>query len=53
MLNWIQPVIETAHLSGVNILGLQECWSSPFFMCTREKYPWLEFAEDYQNGLNA
>lgn len=47
MLDWIVPVVEAAALSGVNVLGLQECWNAPFFMCTRERYPWMEFAEDY------
>ena len=27
------------------VLGLQEAWTMPFAFCTREKQPWLEFAE--------
>ena len=38
-------IIKAAYYSGVNVLGLQECWSTAFFMCTREKYPWTDFAE--------
>jgi beta-ureidopropionase len=35
---------------GVNVLCLQEAWTGPFFYCLREKYPWLEFAEDAKTG---
>eukprot|EP00920_Eleutheroschizon_duboscqi_P042059 GHVT01100773.1.p1 GENE.GHVT01100773.1~~GHVT01100773.1.p1 ORF type:complete len:342 (+),score=40.95 GHVT01100773.1:221-1246(+) len=35
---------------GVNVLGLQEAWTMPFFVCTREKRPWLEFAESVEDG---
>ena len=35
---------------GVNVLGLQEAWPMPFAFCTREKSPWLEFAEDAIDG---
>jgi beta-ureidopropionase len=31
---------------GVQVLCLQEAWPMPFAFCTREKAPWLEFAED-------
>lgn len=41
MLDWAREATHAAHLSGVNVLGLQECWNSPFFLCTREKMPWL------------
>ena len=41
----ISDIIELAALEGVNVLGLQEIWNAPFFLCTREKYPWVEFAE--------
>ena len=35
---------------GANVVCLQEAWTSPFFFCTRERYPWSEFAEDAENG---
>ena len=38
-------LIEAAGQMGVNVLGLQEAWTMPFAFCTREKQPWLEFAE--------
>jgi beta-ureidopropionase len=31
----IKQIIELATLEGVNVLGLQEIWTAPFFMCTR------------------
>lgn len=34
----------------VNIVCLQEAWNCPFFFCTREKHPWLQFAEDLNTG---
>jgi len=39
-------LIEAAAQMGVNVLGLQEAWTMPFAFCTREKHPWLEFAEE-------
>ncbi|MCP4872094.1 MAG: acyltransferase [Proteobacteria bacterium] len=39
-------MIEAAGQMGVNVLGLQEAWTMPFAFCTREKQPWLEFAEE-------
>jgi beta-ureidopropionase len=38
-------IIDAAGAMGVNVLGLQEAWTMPFAFCTREKQPWLEFAE--------
>ncbi len=38
-------LIEAAGKMDVNVLGLQEAWTMPFAFCTREKHPWLEFAE--------
>jgi beta-ureidopropionase len=32
-------------MEGANVVGLQEIWTAPFFMCTRERYPWVEFSE--------
>jgi len=41
----ITEIVETAAKMGTNVLGLQEAWTMPFAFCTREKQPWLEFAE--------
>eukprot|EP00811_Abedinium_folium_P003945 NODE_13629_length_1155_cov_5.508755.p1 GENE.NODE_13629_length_1155_cov_5.508755~~NODE_13629_length_1155_cov_5.508755.p1 ORF type:complete len:324 (+),score=113.97 NODE_13629_length_1155_cov_5.508755:80-973(+) len=35
---------------GTNIVLLQETWTSPFFFATREKYPYIELAEDAKSG---
>ena len=35
---------------GFDVLCLQEAWSMPFAFCTREKYPWCEFAESAETG---
>ena len=48
--NKILKIIEAAYHSGVNVICLQECWTAPFFYCTREKYPWVESAENAQSG---
>ncbi|KAJ7968308.1 beta-ureidopropionase [Quillaja saponaria] len=40
----LEPMIDAAGASGVNILCLQEAWTMPFAFCTREKR-WCEFAE--------
>jgi dihydropyrimidinase len=48
--NRIAKIIEAAYHSGVNVICLQECWTAPFFYCTREKYPWVECAEDAEYG---
>jgi beta-ureidopropionase len=40
----LEPLINAAGASGVNILCLQEAWTMPFAFCTREKR-WCEFAE--------
>jgi len=45
-------IIDAAGAHGVNILCLQETWTMPFAFCTREKQPWLEFAESAENGPN-
>jgi beta-ureidopropionase len=46
----IEHMITAAGKLGANVACLQECWTSPFFMCTRERYPWVEFAEDPLDG---
>jgi dihydropyrimidinase len=46
----IDKIISAAFHSGVNIICLQELWNAPFFLCTREKLPWVEFAESAETG---
>lgn len=46
----IEKMIEAAGAAGVNVLCLQEAWTMPFAFCTREKHPWMEFAECAQTG---
>jgi beta-ureidopropionase len=43
-------IIDVAGSNGVNVICLQEAWTMPFAFCTREKRPWLEFAESAVNG---
>lgn len=45
IMNRIKEIIELAAIEKVNVLGLQEIWTAPFFVCTRERYPWVEFSE--------
>eukprot|EP00051_Salpingoeca_urceolata_P027187 m.480352 g.480352 ORF g.480352 m.480352 type:complete len:385 (+) comp21800_c0_seq1:97-1251(+) len=47
----IQEIIKAAAAEKVNVLCLQEAWTMPFAFCTREKYPWLEFAESAETGI--
>lgn len=46
----VEKLIEAAAGLGANVICLQEAWTAPFFFCTREKRPWLEFAEDAERG---
>eukprot|EP00472_Partenskyella_glossopodia_P014663 CAMPEP_0197521760 /NCGR_PEP_ID=MMETSP1318-20131121/6994_1 /TAXON_ID=552666 /ORGANISM="Partenskyella glossopodia, Strain RCC365" /LENGTH=433 /DNA_ID=CAMNT_0043073873 /DNA_START=149 /DNA_END=1450 /DNA_ORIENTATION=+ len=46
----IEEMVEVAALAGANVICLQECWTGPFFFCTREKQPWMEFAESAKSG---
>jgi beta-ureidopropionase len=48
----IGKLIDIAGANGVNIVCLQEAWTMPFAFCTREKRPWLEFAESAENGVS-
>ena len=41
----VEELIHAAGEMGTNVLCLQEAWTMPFAFCTREKQPWLEFAE--------
>ena len=46
----IKVLVDAAGHSGVNVLCLQEAWTMPFAFCTREKHPWLQFAESAEDG---
>lgn len=46
----IDEMLAVAHQCKVNVVGLQEAWTMPFAFCTREKYPWVEFAESAYDG---
>ncbi|XP_029171648.1 beta-ureidopropionase isoform X1 [Nylanderia fulva] len=46
----IASYITKAAQFNVQILCLQEAWPMPFAFCTREKYPWCEFAEEAEAG---
>ncbi|XP_032679227.1 beta-ureidopropionase [Odontomachus brunneus] len=46
----IESYLSYAAVAEVQILCLQEAWNMPFAFCTREKYPWCEFAEDAEIG---
>lgn len=43
-------VLESAYHAGVNVVCFQELWTCPFFVATREKYPWIELAESAEKG---
>ncbi|XP_003248687.2 beta-ureidopropionase [Acyrthosiphon pisum] len=46
----ISKIISLAAEANVNVLCLQEAWPMPFVFCTREKFPWCEFAESAETG---
>ena len=47
----ISQIAAGGHAAGgFDILCLQEAWTMPFAFCTREKYPWCEFAEPAETG---
>ncbi|XP_053695432.1 beta-ureidopropionase [Sabethes cyaneus] len=46
----VSNILKVAAAAGVNIICFQEAWTMPFAFCTREKFPWCEFAEDAENG---
>lgn len=48
--NKIHIIIKAAAAAEVNIICMQEAWTMPFAFCTREKFPWCEFAEEAENG---
>lgn len=49
----IERMIISAGKMGVNVLCLQEAWTMPFAFCTREKYPWMQYAEEAKKGKTA
>lgn len=46
----ITNIIKAAAAAKANIVCMQEAWTMPFAFCTREKFPWCEFAEDAKHG---
>jgi len=50
--NKMEKMIDAAAAMGVNVLCMQETWTMPFAFCTREKYPWVEFAESAETGTS-
>lgn len=48
--NKIRTIIKAAAAAEVNIICMQEAWTMPFAFCTREKFPWCEFAEEAEKG---
>jgi len=46
----MERMLDAAGAMGVNVVCLQETWTMPFAFCTREKYPWVEFAESAETG---
>ena len=46
----VGELIEAAGQAGANIVCLQEAWTMPYAVCTREKLPWTQFAENATTG---
>ncbi|XP_062546991.1 beta-ureidopropionase [Armigeres subalbatus] len=46
----VSNILRVASTAGVNVICFQEAWTMPFAFCTREKFPWCEFAEDAESG---
>lgn len=46
----VGKILNLAGKSGVNVVCLQEAWTMPFAFCTRERLPWIEFAESAETG---
>ena len=45
-----EEFVVAAAAAGTNVLCFQEAWTMPFAFCTREKQPWLDFAECAETG---
>lgn len=43
-------MIRAAAEAGANVVCMQEAWTMPFAFCTRERLPWVEFAESAKSG---
>jgi beta-ureidopropionase len=48
--NLAEKAITAAAASKVNVFCFQETWTMPFAFCTRERLPWVEFAESAEDG---
>ena len=48
----VGELIETAGQAGANIVCLQEAWTMPYGLCTRERLPWTQFAENPETGAS-
>ncbi|KAH8297159.1 hypothetical protein KR044_005564 [Drosophila immigrans] len=46
----VKAMIKASAEAGCNIVCTQEAWTMPFAFCTREKFPWCEFAEEAEKG---
>lgn len=46
----VGSMLDVAGRAKVNVVCLQEAWTMPFAFCTRERYPWSEFAESAKLG---
>ncbi|XP_050316200.1 beta-ureidopropionase [Anthonomus grandis grandis] len=50
MFKMAKEVIKAAAQMDAKIFCFQEAWIMPFAFCTREKYPWCEYAESAHDG---
>ena len=48
----VGELIETAGQAGANVVCLQEAWTMPYGLCTRERLPWTQFAENPETGAS-
>jgi beta-ureidopropionase len=45
-----EEFLSAAGAAGCNVICFQEAWTMPFAFCTREKLPWMGFAECARTG---
>jgi beta-ureidopropionase len=45
-----EKFLAAAAAAGCNVICFQEAWTMPFAFCTREKLPWMGFAECARTG---
>ncbi|CAG9770768.1 unnamed protein product [Ceutorhynchus assimilis] len=50
MFKMAKEAVDAAAQLDTNVFCFQEAWHMPFAFCTREKYPWCEYAESAQHG---